>query len=388
MRMRPTMLLATLLAVGLMPMAAEAQTQGNDRPTPRQTIRNTNPEETFEGNAETRRPGQQGTLTQQRTQGTTQTEVQRRELQGTRIDGQAQQGMQGMDQQLSLLAAAELAISNHCEIQMAQMAMDKIENDQVKQFAQTMIRDHQQLNQQLMQAMPQLSSMIRMDSSAAHSERSSSLQSSQSTQSSQLSQSTQSQQPGLRDSESDSQSSPNLRSDERSQAQAGQSSADRTASNQPGQPSTTRSQETQATERATGYRGAATQPGASGSTSQFVSKLVSLCEETAQNKLQMAQQDMQDKQGKEADMTYMGTQVVMHQQTLAHLQALQGEGTPEFQQIVQQAEDKVSQHLSQAKSIVENLSSESGSSQTGQSGQDGQNRSSTSPRNQGSPQNN
>jgi predicted outer membrane protein len=350
MRTRTTTLLATLLAVGLMPIAATAQDQGNNRPTPRQTIRNTNPEDTYEGAPDARRSGQ-GTLTQQRTQGTTQVQPQQGQLQGTRIDGQqGQQSQQGMEEQLSMMVGAKMAIKNNCEIKTAQMAMEKINHPEVKQFAQMMVRDHQQLNQQLMQAMPQLQSVVDMKSSDRTS----------STDSNQQSQTAQSD----RGIDRGTQPSPDLQNRDSRQAAT------------PGQPGAADQREGQlspsATERATGYRGTAGQ----GSMNALQQKMVSICQETADNSLEMTKQEFSEKEGneKELAMCYMGTQLVVHQQTLAELKALQGEGTQEFQQIVQQAQDKVSQHLNQAKSIVETLSSDQSSGQSRSSGQSGQTR--------------
>lgn len=395
MRMRPTMLLATLLAVGLMPITAQAQQQGNQRPTPRQTIQNTDPEDTYEGTPDSRR----GTATQERAQSTTpgrtQGTIQRSTTQGATTERSAQfrgdsatAGSQNVDQQISLMAAAELAIMNDCEIKTAQMAQEKIDNEQVKQFAQTMIRDHQQLNQQLMQAMPELRGMVQLHSSD---------RTSQSTTQSTQSQTAQSDQSRTRGVDSGLQSSPDRQAGTQGQAQSGQQartgdqSDNRTAQGtQPGQQGqqaqsgTIRSQESElsssAREQATGYRGTATQEG-SGSMNPVMTKMLSICQEKAQNKLEMTRQEFSEKQGKELEMCYMGSQVVMHQSALAHLKALQDEGTPEFQQIVQQAEETVQQHLTQAKSIVEDLSKQDDSQS---SSRDNQTRSSTSPNASGS----
>lgn len=393
MRMRPTMLLATLLAVGLMPITAQAQQQGNQRPTPRQTIQNTDPEDTYEGNPDSRR----GTATQERRQGTTQGRTQgtiQGRTQGTTTERSTQfrgesatASSQNVDQQISLMAAAEMAIMNDCEIKTAQLAKEKIDNEQVKQFADTLIRDHQQLNQQLMQAMPELRGMVQLHSSD---------RTSQSTTESTESRTVQSGQSSTRGVDTGLQSSPDRQAGTQGQAQssqqarAGDQSDNRTAQGtqsaqqgqQQAQSGTIRSQESElsssATERATGYRGTTTQEG-SGSMNPVMMKMLSICQEKAKNNLEMTRQEFSEKQGKELEMCYMGSQVVMHQAALAHLKALQDEGTPEFQQIVQQAEESVQQHLTQAKAIVEDLSKESDSHS---SSRDNQNR--TSPNASGS----
>jgi len=337
------MLLATLLAVGLMPISAQAQEQGNQRPTPRQTIQNTDPEDTYEGTPDSRR----GTATQER-QGTPQNRVPGTTTQrGTQLrEGQVQpgqQGQQGMEEQLSLMVAAKMAIMNDCEIKTSQMAHDKIDNEEVKQFAQMMIRDHQQLNQKLMQAMPELRGMVNLQSSDRTSATA---------------------QPGearLAQTPDTAREGVRIGTDEAQTPRTGDQNSDLSPN---------------ATQRATGYRGTA---GEQGSMTAMQQKMLDICEKTAQNSLEMTRQEFSEKQGKELAMCYIGSQVVVHQQTLAHLKALQGEGTQEFQQIVQQAEESVQQHLTEAKSIVEKLGSESGESDSRSSTQPAQ------PRPQGQP---
>src|SRR5690606_28793574 len=215
---------------------------------------------------------------------------------------------------------------NDCEIKTAQMAQEKIDNEQVKQFAQTMIRDHQQLNQQLMQAMPELRGMVQLHSSD---------RTSQSTTQSTQSQTAQSDQSRTRGVDSGLQSSPDRQAGTQGQAQSsqqartGDQSDNRTAQGtqsaqqgQQAQSGTIRSQESElsssATERATGYRGTSTQEG-SGSMNPVMMKMLSICQEKAQNSLEMTRQEFSEKQGKELEMCYMGGQVVMHQATLAQL---------------------------------------------------------------------
>jgi predicted outer membrane protein len=72
----------------------------------------------------------------------------------TQLAGQAGQG-----NQLDRFVAVCLALGNQEEIELAQIAQERAQNPQVKQFAQTMIEEHQQALSQLKQADPQLASM-------------------------------------------------------------------------------------------------------------------------------------------------------------------------------------------------------------------------------------
>jgi predicted outer membrane protein len=73
--------------------------------------------------------------------------------------GQSQQGTnvtQASDISPARLFATELALANHCEVRLAQMASDQSKNQRVKQYAQTLIRDHQQLNRDLVRLFPEI----------------------------------------------------------------------------------------------------------------------------------------------------------------------------------------------------------------------------------------
>lgn len=54
-------------------------------------------------------------------------------------------------------------------------------------------------------------------------------------------------------------------------------------------------------------------------------------------------------------MAYLGHQIHAHINMLAYLQAMQGKGTPEFQQLVEGGIQGVNQHLAAAKSLASQL---------------------------------
>jgi predicted outer membrane protein len=73
---------------------------------------------------------------------------------------QLQGGAQGQPgDKLAKHVAVCLTLGNMEEIQLGQFAQDRAQNPQVKQFAQTMVEEHQQAVQKLQQAMPHLASI-------------------------------------------------------------------------------------------------------------------------------------------------------------------------------------------------------------------------------------
>jgi predicted outer membrane protein len=73
---------------------------------------------------------------------------------------QSQAGSQGQQgDKLAKHVAVCLTLGNMEEIQLGQFAQDRAQNPQVKQFAQTMVEEHQQAVQKLQQAMPEVASL-------------------------------------------------------------------------------------------------------------------------------------------------------------------------------------------------------------------------------------
>lgn len=72
---------------------------------------------------------------------------------------EAQPQRQGDTQALAHLVAAKLVMANNCEVRLAQMAVEQAQSPQVKDYAQKLIDDHKQLNQQLVQMFPDLARM-------------------------------------------------------------------------------------------------------------------------------------------------------------------------------------------------------------------------------------
>lgn len=70
----------------------------------------------------------------------------------------AQATQQGAEDPLHQAISTGIALANQEEIALAQFALPKAQHQQVKQFAQTMIEDHQQAQQKLQQAAPSAAS--------------------------------------------------------------------------------------------------------------------------------------------------------------------------------------------------------------------------------------
>ena len=203
-----------------------------------------------------------------------------------RVDPSARQGNVSLQGYL----ATKLMLANKAEIELSQLAVEKAQHPEVKQFAQTLIRDHQQLNERLQQL-----------------------------------------QPGTR-------------------AAAPRGQVDR--------PSDRPTDRGAATERRQADRPQADRPqaGQQGPGNQQVPRqLVQMTQQALTNHLQMAKQMLQEKPAQEFDMAFVGMQIAKHTRALAELRAMQNAGSPEFQQLVMQAQQTVEQHLQRAKQLAKTL---------------------------------
>jgi predicted outer membrane protein len=70
-----------------------------------------------------------------------------------------------------------------------------------------------------------------------------------------------------------------------------------------------------------------------------------------ENHRQMAKQMLESYQGQDFDMAFLGMQIGQHAWLLSELKALDGVGSPEFQEIIVGARQNVEQHLQQAKAL-------------------------------------
>lgn len=343
MRVHCAMAFATLVAIGISPMFAHAQ----------QTLPSSSPDRQ---DLPAHASGAQGSSNRTAQPSTSQPGATQR---GTNQQGLNQNlGQQTSQDELSMFFAAKMVIGQQAEMQAISMASDKLENSQVQQFAQKLMQDHQQMQQRIMQAMPQLASVEGVRSQQVASQGSSQ-QSSSSLQAGQQGQSGQQGQLGTGGQSAAGQSpSGSVAQQQNDRSTSPSDPSDRIAGTDSPAGSTTPDMDDRdtASPHSTAYRGEAGGQALSGS----LSKLVTICRETAENDLQMTRQMMESKEGKDMDMTFVGSQIVCHQKALAELRALDGVGSSEFQQIVQQAEQMMERHYQEAQELAMTLGSESG----------------------------
>lgn len=185
--------------------------------------------------------------------------------------------------------ADQLMLANQGEIELSQIAAQKGTSPEVKQFAEKLIQDHQQLDEKLKQLAP--------DAAARFAER----------------------------------------------RRAGGRLVDRLADRLDAE----RSADRPAADRPAQIRTAARDAAAH----DVLTKLCIINHKACENHRQMSKQMLESYQGQDFDMAFLGMQIGQHAWLLSELKALDGVGTPEFQEVVAQARQNVEQHLQQAKTL-------------------------------------
>jgi predicted outer membrane protein len=204
------------------------------------------------------------------------------------------QGAGQLDQQI----ATCLILGNQQEIALAQFAQERAENPQVKQFAQTMIEQHQQALSKLQQAAPQVAA-LNLKLHAKQGNRA------------------------------------------QTEAESTESGVQPTASTQPAS-----AEARSAT--------ASAQGGAEHQMAQFAREVKQEC-------LNLVTAELGQQQGAEFDKAYLGQQIGAHLGMLAELRVSQRHASQQLKPVLQEGEQMTEQHLAQAKSIMEQLHSASGS---------------------------
>ena len=197
---------------------------------------------------------------------------QRATIQEDRPARQEQAHQEQSPQQVSQLAAYfadKILLANHCEKEISKIAQERSQNAEVRQFAQTLIDDHMQLDQQLSQIAPQAVARFA----------------------------------------------------EHNQARAA------------GEPFQVR---TSAVERAE---------------HEVLTQLCAINHRAAANNLKLSKQMLEQYQGQDFDMAFLGMQIGGHAWLLSELQALEGVGSNEFQQLVASTTKQVEEHLKQAQAL-------------------------------------
>lgn len=81
-------------------------------------------------------------------------------------------------------------------------------------------------------------------------------------------------------------------------------------------------------------------------------KLFQIEKEAVQNCVSMTKEELQEKQGKEMDKAFVGCQIGSHIHMLASLKAAENHVSPELQQVIAKAQEKVQSHLDEAKKLM------------------------------------
>lgn len=218
-----------------------------------------------------------------------------------------------MSEVMDVLLSTWLIGDNNVEVQLSRLAIDRSQNEQVRQFAQQMVQEHQQLIEQLHRA--------GMDVEAREGQQSQRLRQ-QEQQASQQRQ--QGQQQALQQQQQPRQPIAQQRSPQQGQRQAG-------------------------------YRPQANEQQVQRISSTPAMKLLSIHKEMGDQFVTLMRQELQNKQGAEFDRAFMGGQIVAHHHMLATLQAMEGHASPELQKIIDQATIHTQQHLQEARNIAKQL---------------------------------
>jgi predicted outer membrane protein len=203
-------------------------------------------------------------------------------------------GNQSDESRLTDYFADQLMLANQSEIELSQIAAQKSTNQEVKQFAEKLIQEHQQLDEKLKQLAPEAAARF-----------------------------------------ADRPRAGGRLADRLTDRLDAERSADRPASDRP------------ANDRPAQIRTAARDAAAH----DALTKLCMINHKACENHRQMSKQMLESYQGQDFDMAFLGMQIGQHAWLLSELKALDGVGTPEFQELVVQARQNVEQHLQHAKTL-------------------------------------
>ena len=203
-----------------------------------------------------------------------------------------QPGAAGQQEVQQFLASC-LLTKNKAEVELAQFAQQQAQNPQVKQFAQRMVEDHQQIVQKVQP-----------------------LAGKQGT-----------------------------RTDASGQFDAQRQTSDTTRL--PGSPGAGQP-DRDANQSLTAGRTAGQQNAA-------IKELAQIDRQITQRYFDAVREDLQQKQGAEFDKCYLASQIGGHMHMLAALEVIQQQGPDQLRQIAQQAQPKVQQHLEHAKQLMKQL---------------------------------
>jgi predicted outer membrane protein len=205
-------------------------------------------------------------------------------------------GQSSEAQYLTEYFADQLMLANHSEIELAKIAQERSTNNEVKQFAKMLIDDHTQLDAKLKQAAPKAAETFAENRRVA-------------TDLGRIAR-------NIRERVSDRVTDRETPAVDRVQT--------RTAARELGE-------------------------------QLALTRLCQINHAAARNHQELSKRLLEKYQGQDFDMAFLGMQIGAHGWLLSELQALNGVGTPEFQEIVGSATQSVQHHLEQAKALSKKL---------------------------------
>lgn len=245
--------------------------------------------------------------------------------------GRSQEGQQGQDAKLDHALAAWLIIGNQGEVQISQLGQERGENERVKEFSQTAIKDHTAFIEKLQQAAGGQEHGQR----GADAERSNDTQNARNRSGGTAGQNAQG---------SEAQGKAAGQEQNEAQQQAGQR-----AGGQSGERSRTQSAQGEERDRSAQFRAAA------GGMHGQMSQLLQIKQELGDRHVESCREELSQKQGAEFDKAYMTKQVALHQEMLDTLQVFSNHASPELQQVLEQGQQTTQQHLAMAKEILQTV---------------------------------
>jgi predicted outer membrane protein len=241
-----------------------------------------------------------------------------------------------------------ISADNESEIRISEVAQQKAQNEQVKQFAQMMVDEHTKLGQKLQQASAQggQGAQRGLNDNSGIEERSTNRRNVRDNV------------PNARENESGAEGArrnPNTRTNDNANDDnnvAFQQEEERNNSALQGRLRN-------ANRNAESQNEAAESGAAAGGMRRGGDAGVALHEQIKQACTQAFVQDLQSKNGPEFDKCYVGQQILAHQDTLETLKIIgQQASSPELKQTLQQAQQSTQQHLQKAKDLMKQIENE------------------------------
>lgn len=274
--------------------------------------------------------------------------AQQNQNQQQRTDQPGQRGQQSTTPVVQYFAG-KLMLMNESMMQLNQLAEQKASSDEVKKFAQKMNKEHQQLSQKLRECAPEIAKLTSLSDAQRHA-------------------------VGFRGTEGNDATDRQDRSNQdRSNTET---TGDRPNQDQPGNTNDIQLQQRREDDRLSGDRAERTAArgeiettsatSTQGGGDQLVHQILSVDRKAAEGYTQASTQMLQQYQGQDFDMGFLGFQIATHTIAVSELKAMDSVGDEKFQQVVQQASRSMEQHLQEAKQLAHKFENDKSNRSTGQ----------------------